>query len=111
MDYYGRLDATTYAKLSAFALLVLWVIFNNGVYNFKKNIQIQKRISVLYWVLLFAGLTVFFQAKISLTHLQIITIPIGIFLGLTFSFWLHEKNERYDARKAQKSRRMRRKQH
>ena len=85
MDYYGTLDATTYVKLGAFALLILWVIFNSGVYNFKKNIQIQKRISVLFWVLLFAGFTVFFQAKISLTHLQIITIPVGIFLGLTFS--------------------------
>lgn len=85
LNFIGNNDVTTYTKLISFSLLILLSIVSMGVYNFKKNIQIQKKITVLYWLLLFGGLTVLFQAKITIAHFQIIAVPMGAFLAMTFS--------------------------
>lgn len=85
LDFNGKNDITTYSKIIGFAILILFVIVSVGSYNFKKNIQIQKKITVLYWMLFFAGVSVLFQSNVTLAHFQIIAIPIGAFLAMTFS--------------------------
>lgn len=85
LDFNSKNDITTNAELISFSLLILFSLGSAGVYNFKKNIQIQKKITVLYWLLFFAGLSVFFQANVTIAHFQIIAIPISTFLAMTFS--------------------------
>ena len=42
--------AETWVKLGLFFLLMLWCILNAGSYMSKKNIEAQKKITILYWV-------------------------------------------------------------
>lgn len=85
LSFNGKNDITTNAKLGAFSLLILFVLGSVGSYNFKKNIQVQKKITVLYWMLFFAGVTVLFQTNVTIAHFQIIAVPVGAFLAMTFS--------------------------
>jgi hypothetical protein len=85
LSFNGKNDITTNAKLIGFSVLILFVIGSTGSYNFKKNIQIQKKITVLYWLLFFAGITTLFQTNVTIAHFQIIAIPMGAFLAMTFS--------------------------
>ncbi|MFT4759227.1 MAG: hypothetical protein ACI9XO_000196 [Paraglaciecola sp.] len=85
LSFNGNSDITTTTKLVCFSLLILFALGSAGMYNFKKNIQIQKKITVLYWLLFFAGITVLFQTNVTIAHFQIIAVPIGIFLAMSFS--------------------------
>lgn len=68
-----------------FLTLILFTLFNAGSYTYKQNISTQKFISVLFLALFFGGVVVLFQQQISLDNLLITAIPVGIFLGITFS--------------------------
>jgi hypothetical protein len=71
----------TYSKLGFFALLFLITFLSSGSYTFKKNLQVQKFISILYLALLFGGLSIFIQAGIRLEHLLLFVAPLSIFLS------------------------------
>lgn len=64
------------------ALLVLLVLFGYGSIVQKQNIQFQKKIGVLYIAAIISPLALFFQANVSLSHIAMLIIPIGILLGL-----------------------------
>lgn len=66
-------------------LFLLVAIFSYSLYHFRKNIQVQKKISVLYWVLLFSALTLLFQAGIQMDHLLILAVPLGIMISINFT--------------------------
>ena len=85
LDFNGKNDLTTYVKSGCFLALILFTLGSAGIYNFKKNIQIQKKITVLYWALLFTAITIVFQANVTIGHFQIIAIPVATFLAMTFS--------------------------
>lgn len=74
-----------YVKVLLFALLTGFVVFSNNTYMIKKNIQVQKKISVLYWILVVAGISAPFQAGLTFEHFLMLTPTLGIFLGLTFT--------------------------
>ncbi|MEM1323791.1 MAG: DUF6427 family protein [Bacteroidota bacterium] len=73
-----------YVKLGFFALLVIFAIVNYSRFNFKKTIQVQKYINILYLGLLCAGLALMLQANTTLQHLLLLAPPLGIFLSFTF---------------------------
>lgn len=75
----------TYVELGFFALLVVIIIFSSGSYMLKKNIQVQKKINVLYWAILLSPLSLLLQADIQLQHLLLLSVPIGIFVSLNFT--------------------------
>lgn len=75
----------SYAELCFFILLTIIVILNFNTYMFKKNIQVQKKLSILYWVLLLLPITLLFQANVELEHLLILAIPLGMFLSFSFT--------------------------
>ena len=75
----------TYAKLIFFVILLIIVFLSSGSYMSKKNLQVQKNITILYWALFFSFFTIFFQANIRLEHLLIITIPLSIFLSFNLA--------------------------
>jgi hypothetical protein len=75
----------SFLKLSLFLLLLVWVVFNSNIFLIKKNIQVQKKINILFWALAAAGFASIFQNNLTFEHLLMLAPPLGIFLGLTFT--------------------------
>lgn len=88
-DFQWASDAETILKIVFIDLFLLVAIFSYGLYLFKKNIQVQKKISVLYWGLLCAGLTLVFQAGIQIDHLLILAVPLGMMISINFTSVSH----------------------
>jgi hypothetical protein len=81
LDFEIKYNWETYSKFGFFILLFLISFISLGSYMSKKNLQVQKNISILYWALFFGFLTLFIQANIRLEHLLIFVIPLSIFLS------------------------------
>jgi hypothetical protein len=75
----------TWVKLAVFTIATLFVILNNNLYLAKKNIQVQKKINILYWVLIAAAISLPFQANATFEHFLLLAPTLGIFLGLSFT--------------------------
>lgn len=82
-EYMG--DNVEYIKIIFIDLFLLVAIFSYGLYNFKKNIQVQKKFTILYWSLLLVVFTLFFQSGIQKDHLLIFAIPLGIMISVNFT--------------------------
>ncbi|MEO1435714.1 MAG: hypothetical protein AAFV80_09275, partial [Bacteroidota bacterium] len=50
---------------------------------FRTKIQVQKYFSLLFYFLIFGGLSFFLQKDVGTEHLIIICVPISVFLGLS----------------------------
>jgi Family of unknown function (DUF6427) len=74
-------DYTTLSILIFFGALIVVVLFSQGFYASKKSIQIQRYQSVLYWLLLLTGASVFFQSNATLENLLLLVPAISIFLS------------------------------
>ncbi|MBK7871232.1 MAG: hypothetical protein IPJ74_11430 [Saprospiraceae bacterium] len=87
---YALLDFKTYEgyevyfKIAFYDLFLLIAIFSYSLYVFKKVMQVQKKINVLYWGLFLSGFTLFFQSDIQLDHLLILAVPLGMMISLNF---------------------------
>ena len=77
--------ASIYFRVLTFAVIIFYVLFNNGSYLAKKNIQVQKKINILYWIMVSAGLSVFFQKNLAMEHLLMLAPSLGVFLAFTFT--------------------------
>ncbi len=66
--------------LSIVVILCFYFLFNFSNYMGKKVIVAQKRISILYFFLLFVFIMVFFYSHLSLNHLVLLAIPASIFI-------------------------------
>lgn len=75
----------TYAERIFFGLLILIVIVSQGVYSFKKNIQIQKYQTVLYWAMLISGLTILYQSNVGMEQLAFVMPTLSFFLMYNFT--------------------------
>lgn len=74
-----------YIILGFFAAAILISLVSFGIYNNRKVIGAQKFISILYWFLLAGGLSLLMQRGIHIDHLLVTTIPLGLFLGMSFA--------------------------
>ena len=81
----GRPDTKAWIKLGAYGLLVLIALLSSNQYMSKKNIEVQKKLRTVYWMMLFAGLSVLLQREVDLTHLLFLCPALGLFLALNFS--------------------------
>ncbi|MBV6439874.1 MAG: hypothetical protein EPGJADBJ_01529 [Saprospiraceae bacterium] len=73
-------------------LLFFTIVLSYGTYIFRKLIQTQKCISVLYWFWFVAGLSFLLLAQAWPAHFMLMAAPTGVFLALSFSafkknFW------------------------
>lgn len=75
----------TYFKLGLFAVLLSIVLFSHNRYLTKKIIQVQKKVNILFWGLLCAGLTLLFQPALQLDHLLLLGLPMGLLLAVNFT--------------------------
>ena len=74
-----------YVILIVFIIMIIITLLSMNQYEKRKNIQVQKNISILYWGMVITALTVIFQANINLEHLLMLAVPLGIFLSFNFS--------------------------
>lgn len=85
MDFTGSADVFLYVKLGVFALLLVLILISYGTYMSKKNIKSQKYITILYWGLFAMAFTLLFQSGINVEHLMVLSVPLAIFIGLSFT--------------------------
>ncbi len=76
--------AQSWIKLGLFALLLLWCVLSTGSFFSKKNMEAQKKITILYWVLAGGLIAGFFQKAATLDHLLMLVPALGVFLGFSF---------------------------
>ncbi len=74
----------TYAERIVFGLFLLVAFMSFGLYGLKKNIQVQKYQTVLYWGIVMSIFSILFQAKIGMEQFLILTVPLGIFMSFNF---------------------------
>ena len=85
LDFQMSVETMTYVKIGLFSILILAVLLSYGSYTFKQNIQIQKKISILFWAIIIGAFSVLFQSKIQLDHLLILAVPIGFLFSFNFT--------------------------
>lgn len=71
-------------KLGCFALLVLLSVGGYSRFMLRKTNQESKKIDLLYLFMLVSGFTILTQASVGMSHLLMLSIPLGIFLSFTF---------------------------
>ncbi len=71
-----------YVSIGVFTFLVASVIFGYGALMRRQNIPFQKRVGMLYYLLLLSPLFLLFHVNIDLSHLFILSLPVGLLLGL-----------------------------
>ena len=61
---------------------LLFVLFGYGAIMQRQNIQFQKKVGVLYIIAAISPLALLLQTQVSWSHIAILTVPIGLLLGL-----------------------------
>ena len=75
---------SNYVPLVIFGVLTIIVFLSFNTYFQKQNIRSQKNIQVLYYFIVIAALSIFFQKGIRLEQLLLIAIPLALLLPLNF---------------------------
>jgi hypothetical protein len=78
-------NAQTILKAVSVGAVVLFVMFNSGRFYYRKLIQTQKCVTVLYWFLGVAAATALLQSDILPAHFVLLMSSAGIFLSMVFS--------------------------
>lgn len=71
--------------IASFAILLFIVLASFGAYQVKKSIEVQKKISSLYFALLATGLAFIFQVEPSAILFLMLVIPMSIFLAFSIT--------------------------
>ena len=71
-----------YVALGILLALVISVIFGYSSLMRRQGIPFQKRIGIFYFVLFITPLFLLFQANIDLSNLLILSVPVGVSLGM-----------------------------
>ena len=73
-----------YAQIALFATLIIISLLRYNAFTWKTNIQVQKRINLMYWMMFFILGIVFFQSKISYEEWTTISMPLAVFMAMMF---------------------------
>ncbi len=74
-----------YFSIGFILLSVLVCIFNYGTLTGKKIIQVQKKVAVLYWILLYSLISFLIFSTDGSMHLLTLAIPLSILTGILIS--------------------------
>jgi|TARA_R110000737_G_scaffold353393_1_gene404811 hypothetical protein len=69
-------------KFAGWLLLAVFSVINYNTYSFKKSIQAKKKIDILFWFLLGAGVLLFLVSEVVAFNALLICIPLAIFLNV-----------------------------
>lgn len=81
----GKLQLLGIMVATGFALVLLWAIINAQNFGHKTSTQVQMYQSLLFWMMVISIFSLFSQQSISIEHLIITAVPLGIFLGYNLS--------------------------
>ena len=82
---FSRYDSPTlYIKIGVLMLILLLVIGASTQFFSRRNMTVQKYLSILYWLILLGGLTVLIQSGVGLVHFLAIAVPVGVLLSMVF---------------------------
>jgi len=73
---------TIYIPLAIFAISIIIAIINYYSIRKKKSIQSQKKIDILYWVLIFSPFMILFWNDLNVYSLLVVAIPLSIIVGM-----------------------------
>jgi hypothetical protein len=73
-----------YVKIGLIGIMLLLTIFASGQFFSRRNMTIQKYLSILYWLMLISGLTILIQSGVEACHLLAVATPLSILLSMTF---------------------------
>jgi hypothetical protein len=83
-QYYTK-DIALIIIYAVFVFLILYSIFTYRKFIIKKSIQSQKKINILFWILLFTlAISLFFDPKYLLNYMIIIAFPLSIFTSMIY---------------------------
>lgn len=66
-------------------VMVVYLIFRFPSFSSKKEITIQKKIDIFYWILLYGGVSIIFYNYVGFEHFATIALPIGYLLAMVFA--------------------------
>ncbi len=84
MSFVPYKSSMIFVKIGLTSVLILLTIVASSQFFSRRNMTAQKYISMLYWLMLFCGLTTLTQHNIELGQLLILSVPLGILLSMTF---------------------------
>jgi hypothetical protein len=77
-------SATLYVKIGVIALILLLTLGASTQFFSRRNMTVQKYLSILYWLILLGGLSVLIQTGVGLVHFLAISVPVGVLLSMVF---------------------------
>jgi len=69
-------------KVVAWVLLAIFTVLNYNTYMFKKSIQSQKKIDILFWILFGSVVLIFLMTNVVAFNILLMCIPLAIFLNM-----------------------------
>ena len=75
-------QAVDYIKTAIIGVIIIFTIILSGRFYSKKNIDSQKYISLIFWLLFFSATTLLWQANFRIEHLLILSVPLALLLSL-----------------------------
>ena len=84
LDFSKAVSNLFVLKGSLLGLLLLILIMSYGNFYSRRTIDVIKKFNLMYWALLFGGCSLLFQAGLTIEHLAILTVPMGMLLSVIF---------------------------
>lgn len=81
---FSPFQPSTLVYFVSIGLIVIYAISRYNVFTLKNSIQVQRKIDIIYWLMLSSFFMLFFVNGITFTHLVILSIPFAIFVGLSY---------------------------
>lgn len=75
----------SYIERGFVLFLIVISILSQGIYAYKRNIQVQKFQSILYWTMFIAAVTVFFQSKAGVEQFVFVIPTLSFFMMYNFT--------------------------
>ena len=74
-----------WAAVCGFSIVLILALTQFGGLVYRKTIQVQKKLSLLYWTMLIGGLSTLTIKGIQIENWLSVTIPLGIVTGFVFT--------------------------
>lgn len=81
----STIPAFAYFKIGLIAFLLFIVLLSYNQNISRRVRESQKKMSILYWMLLIAVFTLFIQSGMQLDHFLVLALPLGILLSFNFT--------------------------
>ena len=78
------LNSLAYIKIAAFGFLLIFTVLSQALQVGRLNLQAQRNISVLNWMMLFSLFSICIQQAAQLDHAQLASVPMAIILAVNF---------------------------